>query len=45
MNLFTKKKQTHRHRERLVVVKGEVVREKRTGSLWLADLNHSIHNG
>ena len=47
MNLATKQKQTHRHREqnRLVVAKEEGGGEGWIGSLGLADTNYYITNG
>ena len=39
MNITTKLKQTHRHRDRLVVAKGEGLEEGWIGSLGLADAN------
>ena len=40
MNLFTKQKQTHRHREQTWLPRGWEVEEGRTGNLELADINY-----
>ena len=46
MNLFTKKKQTHRHREQNCGYQGgRRVGEGCTGSLGLVDANYYIYNG
>ena len=46
MNVSTKQKQTHRHREQTVVAKGEVAKWKGwIGSLGLAEANDYIQNG
>ena len=44
MNLFTKQKQTHRHREQTGGCQGGVG-ERWIGSLGLADANYYIQNG
>ena len=46
MNLFTKQKQTHRHREQTFDCQGggTAVREVRKVSLGLADTNYYIQN-
>ena len=46
MNLFTKQKQTHRHREETRGCQGVVeVEEGRIGSLGLGDANYYIAQG
>ena len=45
MNLSTKQKQTHRHKEQIVVPRGRREGEGRPGSLGSADVNYSTQDG
>ena len=46
MNIPTKQKQAHRHREQIcLVVKGEMGRKERIGSLGLADVKEETQDG
>jgi len=42
MNLFTKQEQTHRHRKKLMVTKGNGRVEEKIRSLGLTDTNYFI---
>ena len=44
MNLFTKQKKTHRHREQTCGHHGVGVSEGKIGSLGLVDANYYIYN-